>query len=232
MTLEIHINDIIPGTYGWTSAGKYPNWQNLMLHLTEYEDILLDWTLDPITMDGTCDINGRTFTVSLRPFMGVMGMPPEEGGIHSTWPPRFCGGNIDCKELVKGSILYLPIPVDGGFFAVGDGHAVQGDGEVSCQAIECPMDLVDLTLYLREDMKLSTPRANTPSGWLTFGFDEDLNVATIQALDAMLTLMGELYGLDRVEAIALGSTVIDLRITQIVNGMKGVHACLPHGAIR
>jgi len=232
MTLEVHINDIIPGTYGWTAAGKYPNWQNLMLHLTDEKEIILDWTLDPIAMDGSCEINGSTYTVSLRPFMGVMGMPPEVGGVHSTWPPRFCGGNIDCKELVKGSILYLPIPVDGGYFTVGDGHATQGDGEVSCQAIECPMDLVDLTLHLREDMTLSTPRANTPSGWLTFGFDEDLNVATIQALDAMLTLMGELYGLDRVEAIALGSTVIDLRITQIVNGVKGVHACLPHGAIR
>ncbi|OAB37848.1 acetamidase [Paenibacillus macquariensis subsp. defensor] len=232
MTLEIHINDIIPGTYGWTAAGHYPNWQNTMLQLTDYEEIILHWTLDHATMDGTCEIKGQSFTVSLSPFMGIMGMPPEECGVHSTWPPRFCGGNLDCKELVKGSILYLPISVDGGYFAVGDGHALQGDGEVSCQAIECPMELVDLTLILREDMKLSMPRANTPAGWLTFGFAEDLNEATIQALDGMLTLMGEQYGLNRVEAMALGSSVIDLRITQIVNGVKGVHACLPHGAIR
>ena len=232
MTLEIHINDIIPGTYGWTAAGQYPNWQNTMLQLTDYQEITLDWRLNPTTLQGTCEINERTFAVSLRPFMGVMGMPPEDTGVHSTWPPRFCGGNIDCKELVKGSILYLPISVDGGYFAVGDGHALQGDGEVSCQAIECPMELVDLTLILREDMKLSMPRANTPAGWLTFGFAEDLNDATVQALDGMLTLMGEQYGLNRVEAMALGSSVIDLRITQIVNGVKGVHACLPHGAIR
>jgi acetamidase/formamidase len=85
---------------------------------------------------------------------------------------------------------------------------------------------------LHEDLNLSNPRANTPTGWITFGFHEDLNEATVEALDGMLGLMGELYGLNRVEAMALGSSVIDLRITQIVNGVKGVHACLPHGAIR
>lgn len=77
-------------------------------------------------------------------------MPPQTGGIHNTWPPRYCGGNIDCKELVSGSRLYLPVPVDGGYLAIGDGHALQGDGEVSCQAIECPMETVDVTLNLIE----------------------------------------------------------------------------------
>ncbi|ALS28777.1 acetamidase/formamidase [Paenibacillus sp. 32O-W] len=158
-------------------------------------------------------------------------MPPQDTGIYSTWPPRFCGGNIDCKELVKGSALYLPIPVHGGYLSIGDGHALQGDGEVSCQAIECPMEMVDVTIHLHKNMRLTNPRANTPSGWLTFGFHEDLNEATIQALDGVLELIGEKYGLNRVEAMAIGSSVIDLRITQIVNGVKGVHACLPHGAL-
>ena len=71
-----------------------------------------------------------------RPFLGVLGMPPEEPGVHSTIPPRRCGGNIDCKELVAGTTLYLPIPVDGALFSAGDGHAAQGDGEVSGTAIE------------------------------------------------------------------------------------------------
>jgi acetamidase/formamidase len=120
--------------------------------------------------------------------------------------------------------------VDGAYLAIGDGHAVQGDGEVSCQAIECPMDLVDVTVQLLDDKPLTNPRAHTPSSWITFGFHEDLDEATVQALDGMLDLMGDLYGLSRVEAIALGSSIIDLRITQIVNGTKGVHACLPHRA--
>lgn len=93
------------------------------------------------------------------------------------------------------------------------------------------MEEVEVTVDLLPDMHLTYPRANTPSGWLTFGFHEDLNEATVQALDGMLGLMGELYGLNRVEAMAVGSSAIDLRITQIVNGVKGVHACLPHGRI-
>lgn len=231
-TLEIVFNEIVPGQYGFTSAGGYPNWQNQKLHLTEVEELSLNWTLDRHTMSGTCEINGKPFTVSLSPFMGVVGMPPESKGIHTTWPPRYCGGNIDCKELVQGSKLYVPIPVDGGYLAIGDGHARQGDGEVSCQAIECPMELVDITINVIDNLALTNPRAHTPSGWITFGFHEDLNEATVQALDGMLNLMGELYGLDRVEAIALGSAVIDLRITQIVNGVKGVHAILSHDAFQ
>ncbi|CAH0119956.1 hypothetical protein PAE9249_02465 [Paenibacillus sp. CECT 9249] len=231
MTLEVQFNDIVPGLYGFTAAGYYPNWQNQKLQLTEFEEIILDWNLDVKRMEGTCIVGGKPFTVALKPFMGVVGMPPQDTGIFSTFPPRFCGGNIDCKELVKGSSLFLPVSVDGGYLAIGDGHALQGDGEVSCQAIECPMEIVDITIYLHHK-KLSYPRANTPSGWITFGFHEDLNEATVQALDGMLNLMGELYGLNRVEAIALGSSVVDLRITQIVNGVKGVHACLPHGIFK
>ncbi|GGH60383.1 acetamidase [Paenibacillus silvae] len=231
-TLEIIFNEIVPGSYGFTSAGGYPNWQNQKLHLTQVEELSLNWSLDRHTMSGSCEVQGRSYTVTLSPFLGVVGMPPESGGIHTTWPPRFCGGNIDCKELVQGSKLYLPIPVDGGYLAVGDGHARQGDGEVSCQAIECPMELVDITVNVIDDMPLTNPRAHTPTGWITFGFHEDLNEATVQALDGMLNLMGELYGLQRVEAIALGSAVVDLRITQIVNGVKGVHAFLPHDAFK
>lgn len=232
MTLEIKINDIVPGSYGFTKAGEWPNWQNQKLNLTEYKGITLNWELDAKSMTGQCRIKDKYFAVDLSPFMGIMGMPPNEPGIHQTFPPRYCGGNLDCKELTKGSSLFLPIPVEGALFSVGDGHAAQGDGEVSCEAIECPMELVDLTFHVHKNMNLSMPRAKTPSGWITFGFHEDLNEAAIQALDGMLDLLGELYGINRVEAMALGSSVIDLRITQIVNGVKGVHACLSHRGLR
>jgi acetamidase/formamidase len=180
-------------------------------------------------MTGISDLGHK---VALRPFMGIMGMPPDEPGIHPTYPPRFCGGNIDCKELIAGCTLFLPIPVDGGLFSVGDGHAVQGDGEVGCPALECPMDVVDLTLTVHEDIKLSMPRAKTPTAWITMGFHKDLNEATMIALDGMLNLMKELFEYERKEALALASLVVDLRITQIVNGVRGVHAVLPHDAIR
>lgn len=120
----------------------------------------------------------------------------------------------------------------GGLFSTGDGHAAQGDGEASVTAIECPIERCDLTFVLHEKLTLSTLRARTTEGWLTLGFHEDLNEATFLALDAMLDLMGEQFGMGRGEALAMASVVVDLRVTQVVNGVKGVHAVLPHGAIR
>jgi len=216
MTLAIHIDSIRTGTWGWTVGGKTPEGE--VLHL---------WEFDPIHMYGR---NQHGHQVPLRPFMGVMGMPPAEAGQHSTQPPRVTGGNIDCKELVEGSTLYLPIEVPGGLFSTGDGHAAQGDGEVSRTAIECPIEDVRLTFQLYPDMHITTPRASTRTCWLTFGFDESLNIASQIALDAMLDLMVEERNVSRADAFALASVVVDLRITQIANKVLGVHAVLPHGA--
>jgi acetamidase/formamidase len=228
MTLEVKMNEIRPGSWGWNSAGGFPHPINESLGIAEGEEFHLNWNLDITSSIGT---SSQGHKVALRPFMGIMGMPPNDPGIHSTVPPRFCGGNLDCKELIAGSTLYLPIPVSGGLFSVGDGHAVQGDGEVGCPALECPMELVDLTFFVREDIHLTMPRAKTPTAWITMGFHEDLNQATVIALDGMLNLMKELFGYERKEALALASLVADLRITQIVNGVRGVHAVLPDGAI-
>lgn len=229
MTLEVQINRVIPGAWGWTSAGGWQSPHNAALGMQEGEQYHLNWKLDTESMIGTSQFGHK---VALRPFMGLMGMPPDEPGVHPTAPPRFCGGNIDCKELIAGSTLYLPIAVDGGLFSTGDGHGVQGDGEVATPALECPMDVADLTFYVRDDISLSMPRAKTPAGWITFGFDEDLNKAMYTALGGMLDLMQELHQMERKEALALSSLVVDLRVTQVVNGVRGVHAVLPHGAIK
>ncbi|MEH6954373.1 acetamidase/formamidase family protein [Neobacillus drentensis] len=232
MTLEVRINDIVPGWYGVNWAGGHTNWLNQHLKLVEQEERKLEWLIDQTNNRAITQVGNRSISVPLNPFMGVMAVAPAEPGVHSTMPPRYCGGNIDCKELTKGSILYLPIAVEGGLFSVGDGHAAQGDGESSGTAIECPMELVDLTFIVREDMHLKMPRAKTPSGLITFGFHEDLNEATIMALQDMLELIQELYQVDKLEATALASVAVDLRITQIVNGIKGVHAVLPHETLR
>lgn len=229
MTLEVRINDIVPGSWGWSSAGGFPHEINKRLGLENGDELLLNWSLDAGAMVGT---SHKGHKVGLKPFMGVMGMPPDEPGDFSTFQPRHCGGNIDCKELVPGSTLYLPIPVAGALFSVGDGYAVQGDGEVGVPALECPMELVDLTLSVRDDLRLVMPRARTSSGWLAFGFHHSLDEAAAIALDGMLGIMNELYGYSRKEALALASLVVDMRITQLVNGIKGVHAVLPHGSIR
>ena len=109
---------------------------------------------------------------------------------------------------------------------------MQGDGEVSITAIECRMDRVDLTFDLRDDFPIATPHAHTPAGWLTLGFGDTLDDATYAALEAMFALMQKQYNLERLDAIALASLTVDLHVTQIVNGVVGVHAMLPHGAIR
>jgi acetamidase/formamidase len=232
MVLEIRMNNIVPGWYGRNWAAGIKNWQNDKLGLTSMNKVELDWQLNSTTMTGICQIGTKSFHVGLQPFMGLIGVAPAEPGVHPTPPPRYCGGNIDCKELVTGSTLFLPIAVDGALFSIGDGHALQGDGEVSGTAIECPMDLVDITLTVREDMELKLPRAKTQSGWITFGFNEDLNEATAEALNEMVQLMQDLYHVTKPEATALASVAVDLRITQVVNGVKGVHAILPYGVIR
>jgi acetamidase/formamidase len=229
MALAVRIDEIVPGPYGWTVAGGWSSPTNDWLGVGKgTEECVLSWDLDPATMTARDQLG---HTLKLRPFMGVMGMPPAEPGVHPTAPPRATGGNIDCKELVAGSTLYLPVAVPGGLFSVGDGHALQGDGESSTTAIECPMDRVTLTFGLRPDMRLTTPRANTPAGWITLGFDENLQEATMIALSAMLDLMVEQHDLTRLQALALASLVVDLHVTQIVNGVRGVHAILPHGAL-
>ncbi|MFN8487476.1 MAG: acetamidase/formamidase family protein [Caldilineaceae bacterium] len=227
MTLAVTIQRIEPGRWGFTSVGGWPHVVNTRLGVATQGTYLL-WTLDPTTMQGR---NQYGQTVALRPFMGVMGMPPAEPGLHSTVPPRVTGGNLDCKELVAGSTLYLPIRVPGGLFSLGDGHARQGDGESCVTAIECPMDCVECTFDLLPDLHLTTPRAHTPAGWITFGLHEDLNEAALIALEAMVAFMMQQYNLERHQAFGLASVVVDLRITQIVNGVRGVHAVLPHGAI-
>ncbi|MCW2781818.1 MAG: Acetamidase/Formamidase [Marmoricola sp.] len=227
MTLEVGITSIVPGSWGTCIAGGKPSRINEKYGI-ELDGVVHTWDLDPSTMTGR---NQHGHTVALRPFMGVMGMPPPEAGQHSTVPPRIFGGNLDCRELVAGSTLYLPISVDGALFSVGDGHAAQGDGEVSGTAIECPMESVELTFNVRSDLPINTPIANTPAGWISMGLGENLDDAAFAALESMFDLMQNEHGLSRLDAIALASVVVDLRVTQIVNGVVGVHAVLPHGAL-
>jgi acetamidase/formamidase len=228
MTLEVRVVSLRTGTWGWTASGGAATETNTRLGLAAGERRYLRWALDPGHAIAR-DASGRQ--VRMRPFLGIMGMPPNEPGRHSTIPPRACGGNIDCKELIEGSRLFLPISVEGALFSAGDAHAVQGDGEVAGPALECPMECAELELTVHATPRLQRPRAHTPAGWITFGFDRDLDEAMAVALSDMLDLMGELTGVDRREAMALASLLVDLRVTQVVNGVRGVHAILSHEAL-
>ena len=231
MVLEVRIDAVVPGTWGTTYAGVRSTAWNARLGIDA--PAVHAWQIDATA--GTAR-NQHGHTVAVRPFLGVIGMPPPEPGRHSTVPPYWHGGNLDCRELVAGSTLYLPVPVDGGLLSVGDGHAAQGDGEVSGTAIECPMQRVDLTLdlcgHLFGDRPLTTPVARTPAGWVTMGLGDDLDEAAAEAMDAMLDLLGALHGVGRPDALALASVAVDLRVSQVANQTFGVHAVLPPGAVR
>jgi acetamidase/formamidase len=164
--------------------------------------------------------------IPLKPFFGVMAVaPPPAWGTIGTPPPRKNGGNLDNKELVAGTTLYLPIFVDGALFSVGDGHGVQGDGEVCITAIETGL-VGTFRLSLRDDLPLEWPMAETPTHVMTMAFDPDLDTCVVIALRSMLDLICARTNMDRYQAHALCSLAADLRVTQVVNGNKGIHVML------
>ena len=162
-------------------------------------------------------------TLPLSPFFGVMGVaPPPTWGRISTIQPRAHGGNIDNKELVAGTTLYLPVFADGALFSCGDGHGAQGDGEVCVTAIETALT-GRFRLTVRDDMALDVPRAETPDHLITMGLHESLDRCAERALRDMIRWIVARTGLGREDAYMLCSLAGDLRITQTVNGNKGVH---------
>ena len=165
-------------------------------------------------------------TLELAPFFGVMGTaPPQNWGRVTSLIPRRFGGNLDNKELVAGTTLYLPVFVEGALFSCGDGHAAQGDGEVCITAIETALEGT-FTFILREDLSLPMPRAETPTHHITMHVHPDLNRCAEEALRDMIKLICEISPLTREDAYMLCSLAADLRITQTVNGSKGVHCML------
>jgi acetamidase/formamidase len=170
---------------------------------------------------------GDGIEIPLRPFFGSMGVaPPEASGRISSAPPGIHAGNLDNKELVAGTKLFIPIHVPGALFQVGDGHAAQGNGEVCITALETSL-FGKLQFVVRKDMKLRWPRAETPKAFMTMGIDEDLTEATRIAVREMIDFLVNQKSLSRDDAYMLASVAADLSITQLVDGTKGVHAMIP-----
>jgi acetamidase/formamidase len=164
--------------------------------------------------------------LAVSPFFGVMGVaPPPNWGRVSSVMPRAFGGNMDNKELIAGTTVFFPVFNDGALFSAGDGHAVQGDGEVCITAVETSLS-GRFRLTVRKDMQLSVPRAETPTHYITMGFDEDLDDAVKQALRDMIRWIGEMRGLLKSDAYTLCSLAADMHVTQTVNTLKGAHCML------
>ena len=169
---------------------------------------------------------GPGIEIPLHPFFGSMGVAPPSNGKLNSGPPWMHAGNIDNKELVAGTTLYIPVHAKGALFEAGDGHAGQGNGEVDITALETWLTGT-FRFIVHKDQHLLWPRAETPASFISMGFDEDLEVATEMAVRNMIDFLVTEKHLSRDDAYALTSVAIDIDITQLVDGKVGVHAMCP-----
>ena len=165
--------------------------------------------------------------VPLHPFFGSIGVaPPPSAGRVDSAPPGVHGGNLDNKELVAGTTLYLPVHAPGALLEIGDGHAAQGNGEVDITAIETSL-VGTFRLLVRKDLRLKWPRAETPTHFIAMGMDKDLVTATKMAVRQAIDFLVETRGLSRDDAYMLVSVACDVDTTQLVDGNVGAHVMIP-----
>jgi acetamidase/formamidase len=175
---------------------------------------------------------GPGVTMPLAPFFGSIGVaPPPLAGRISSRPPGWHGGNLDNKDLVAGSTLYLPVHAAGALLSIGDGHAMQGHGEVTGTALETSLTAL-VEVRLRKGQRLKWPRAETPTHYIAMGLHEDLDEATRLAVRELVEFLMAEKGLSRDDAYMLCSLQADLHVTQAVDATKGVHATLAKALFR
>jgi len=170
--------------------------------------------------------------IPLRPFFGSIGVaPPASMGKISSAPPGIHAGNLDNKELVAGTTLYIPVWAKGALLEIGDGHAGQGNGEVDITAMETSLT-GRFKLIVRKDLHLTMPRAETPTHWITMGIDSNLVAATKQAVREAINFLVTTKGLSRDDAYMLTSVACDVDVTELVDGTLGVHVMIPKHIFR
>ncbi len=175
----------------------------------------------------TADYGSGIVLPLTKPFWGSIAVvPPPSVGRVTDQRPAAWGANMDNSDLVAGTTLYLPVFVPGALLSLGDGHAAQGHGEVAGSAIETSLK-GEIQVVLRKGKTIKLPRAETPTEYMTMGFNDDLDEAVRIATREMLDWIVEMKGLSREEAYLLGSVAVDLRVTQVVDGAKGIHAVIP-----
>jgi acetamidase/formamidase len=218
--LEVHFDSIqltIP--YGYNAIG-----QNGFLSDEIFDRKMRLVSLDKKKMTGHF---ADGIEIPLHPFFGSVGVaPPREAGRWNSAPPWIHAGNLDNKELVEGSSLFIPVHVKGALFEIGDGHAAQGNGEVDITAIETSLT-GKLQFTVHKGKTLHWPRAETSTHIITMGCDRDLNAATHIAVREMISYLMEEKKLSQADAYMLCSVAVDVDITQLVDGNVGVHAMLP-----
>ena len=223
--LKVTIEQFVPSGFGWTA--NIPGFGLLADQFTE--PALHIWNYDAEGLSPA--LYAPNARVPLKPFAGTMGNAPATKGRHDIIPPRRVGGNMDIKDLSAGSVLYLPVEVEGALFSVGDTHAAQGDGEVCGTAIESPMNIV-LTFDLIKQSPLKMPRFTTPGpvsnhldakGYeVTTGVGPDLMSGARDAVAGMIELITAEHGMSAVDAYMLCSVCGDLRVSEVVDAPNWV----------
>jgi acetamidase/formamidase len=165
--------------------------------------------------------------VPARPYPGIIGVSYPEEGRYSSVPPGRIGGNTDNKHLTVGTVIYLPVWVEGALLKTGDTHIAQGNGELTVSACEGAFDKFKLNITVRKDLNLNWPMASSKDNWVIMGFDLDLKEAARMASLKAIDFLVNYYGMDRVDAYMLSSMNVDLEITQLVDKFVGVHAVIP-----
>lgn len=166
----------------------------------------------------------------VKPFPGTTGVARAQPGRYSSVPPGEYAGNLDIRDFVEGTSLYVPVWVKGALLWTGDSHAGQGNGEVNLTAIETAYKEMAVNVSVVKDMKLDWPRIETPTHWITMGFDNDLNLAWNQALRETVKLISEKRGVNAGEAALIMGRASDCRVSQVVNIKKGIHCLTPKDA--
>jgi acetamidase/formamidase len=219
-TLEVKI---LPGfeflhPFGWTGfrgKGTLPN----DFPYTRYKLYRIDAAAGTIQF-------APNITIKTSPFWGTIGVAPSvESRAISNGPPGVHAGNIDFKELVPGSSLYIPVNVPGALLSIGDGHAVQGDGEINGGALETSLR-GSVRVELHKGKFIRWPRAETPTHYITLGLNTDLQEAARMAVREMIEYLVSERGLTRDDAYNLCSQAVDLHVTELVGEVKGIHAMI------
>ncbi|HIK14647.1 MAG TPA: acetamidase/formamidase family protein [Leptolyngbyaceae cyanobacterium M33_DOE_097] len=221
--LKIRINRIVPRNYGanWNLPGD--------LKLGQFPSVFPEAQVKHFYLDLA---RGKTqflpgIEIPVRPFPGILGVARAESGQYSTVPPGPFGGNLDCRELVQGTTIYLPVFVDGALLWSGDSHAAQGNGEINLTAIETAFSELNITVSVMKKQPLSWPRIETPTHWITMGYDRDMNKAIDILNEETLKFVAEWKNLSSADAKQFIESYGDVRVAEIVNQLKGVYCMLP-----
>uniref|UniRef100_A0ACD5GVJ5 Acetamidase/formamidase family protein n=1 Tax=Desertifilum tharense IPPAS B-1220 TaxID=1781255 RepID=A0ACD5GVJ5_9CYAN len=221
--LKIKINRIVPRSYGtnWNLPGD--------LNLGQFPNLFPEAQAKHFYLDTRRGVTEFLPGIELpvRPFPGILGVARAESGQYSTVPPGPFGGNLDCREMVEGTTVYLPVFVEGALLWSGDSHAVQGNGEINLTAVETAFNELNLTVEVLKGRTLAWPRIESPTHWMTLGYDRDMNVALRIMEEETLKFLSEWKGLSAQDARRYMATYGDIRVAEVVNQLKGVYCMLP-----